>query len=77
MRTAADDGADQADAAGAHPAARLADQAADGLEYFRQPPRDLWGPAVADFIRDHYGQETVDYLAEPLLSGVYGVRWSG
>src|SRR5271157_4162766 len=44
-----------------------------GFEYFRRPPR---GPMadrpVADFIRDHYGQETVDYLAEPLLSGVYG-----
>jgi len=28
--------------------------------------------SVADFITDHYGRETVDYLAEPLLSGVYG-----
>ena len=28
--------------------------------------------SVADFIADHYGRETVDYLAEPLLSGVYG-----
>jgi len=28
--------------------------------------------SVADFIRDHYGQEVVDYLAEPLLAGVYG-----
>jgi oxygen-dependent protoporphyrinogen oxidase len=27
---------------------------------------------VADFIREHYGQEAVDYLAEPLLSGIYG-----
>jgi oxygen-dependent protoporphyrinogen oxidase len=27
---------------------------------------------VADFIRDHYGQETVDYLAEPLLADLYG-----
>ena len=44
-----------------------------GLEYFRQPPRGPVGDRpVADFIRDHYGQETVDYLAEPLLSGVYG-----
>ena len=42
-----------------------------GLEYFRKP-----GPmperSVAAMIRDHYGQETVDYLAEPLLAGVYG-----
>ena len=44
-----------------------------GLEYFRQPPQGPVGDRpVADFIRDHYGQETVDYLAEPLLSGVYG-----
>ena len=42
-----------------------------GLEFFRKP-----GPvperSVAEMIRDHYGQETVDYLAEPLLAGVYG-----
>jgi oxygen-dependent protoporphyrinogen oxidase len=27
---------------------------------------------VADFIVKHYGREAVDYLAEPLLSGIYG-----
>lgn len=44
-----------------------------GLEYFRKPPAaPLADRTVAEFIRDHYGQETVDYLAEPLLSGVYG-----
>lgn len=44
-----------------------------GLEYFRRPPdEDLPERSVADFVRDHYGQEAVDYLAEPLLSGVYG-----
>jgi oxygen-dependent protoporphyrinogen oxidase len=44
-----------------------------GLEFLRRPsegPRE--DRSVADFIRDHYGQEAVDYLAEPLLSGVYG-----
>jgi protoporphyrinogen/coproporphyrinogen III oxidase len=46
-----------------------------GLEYFRKPGeaqgngRDR---SVADFVTDHFGQETLDYLAEPLLSGVYG-----
>lgn len=44
-----------------------------GLELFRgrgeQPERDR---TVAEFIEDHYGKETVDYLAEPLLAGVYG-----
>ena len=27
---------------------------------------------MAEFVTDHFGQETLDYLAEPLLSGVYG-----
>jgi oxygen-dependent protoporphyrinogen oxidase len=42
-----------------------------GLEYFRKPgeSRDR---SVAEFVVDHFGQETLDYLAEPLLSGVYG-----
>src|SRR5579862_978917 len=42
-----------------------------GLELLRRP-----GPgtdrSVADFVIDHFGTETLDYLAEPLLSGVYG-----
>ena len=44
-----------------------------GLEYFRgKPAAPQPDRTVAEFIADHYGQETVDYLAEPLLSGVYG-----
>ncbi|MBI4876863.1 MAG: protoporphyrinogen oxidase [Acidobacteria bacterium] len=44
-----------------------------GLEWLRRPPRTaLADRSVAEFIRDHYGPEAVDYLAEPLLSGVYG-----
>jgi oxygen-dependent protoporphyrinogen oxidase len=44
-----------------------------GLECFRRPPTgEMPDRSVADFITDHYGRETVDYLAEPLLSGVYG-----
>ncbi len=42
-----------------------------GLEYFRQPG-ESHDRSVADFVTDHFGQETLDYLAEPLLSGVYG-----
>ncbi len=42
-------------------------------EFFRKPrpsrPSDV---SVAQFIGEHYGQEAVDYLAEPLLAGVYG-----
>jgi protoporphyrinogen/coproporphyrinogen III oxidase len=44
-----------------------------GLEFLRTPPS---APAeersVAALVRDHYGSEAVDYLAEPLLAGVYG-----
>ena len=42
-----------------------------GLEYFRKPGV-FPDRSVAEFVRDHFGQETVDYLAEPLLAGVYG-----
>jgi oxygen-dependent protoporphyrinogen oxidase len=42
------------------------------LEYFRRPGAPHPDRSIAEFIRDHYGQEAVDYLAEPLLSGVYG-----
>jgi len=43
-----------------------------GLEWFRKPAGALPDRTVAEFVADHYGQEAVDYLAEPLLSGVYG-----
>jgi oxygen-dependent protoporphyrinogen oxidase len=42
-----------------------------GLEYFRKPG-SVGDRSVADFVTDHFGAETLDYLAEPLLSGVYG-----
>jgi oxygen-dependent protoporphyrinogen oxidase len=42
-----------------------------GLEYFRKPGESK-DRSVSAFVADHFGQETVDYLAEPLLSGVYG-----
>ncbi len=44
-----------------------------GLEWFRRPPatprRDC---SVSEFVAGHYGLEAVEYLAEPLLAGVYG-----
>jgi oxygen-dependent protoporphyrinogen oxidase len=44
-----------------------------GLEWFRRPGSSAGADrSVADFISDHYGAEAVDYLAEPLLAGVYG-----
>ncbi len=42
-----------------------------GLEIFRKPVNHP-DRSVADFVVDHFGKETLDYLAEPLLSGVYG-----
>jgi len=44
-----------------------------GLEFLRRPPKSpLPDRSVYDFLLDHYGQESIDYLAEPLLAGVYG-----
>jgi len=43
-----------------------------GLEWFRSQPESREEISVAEFVRSHYGQEAVDYLAEPLLAGVYG-----
>jgi protoporphyrinogen/coproporphyrinogen III oxidase len=45
-------------------------QAAKDLLYRYKP--DGEERSVAQFVRDHFGQEAVDYLAEPLLAGVYG-----
>jgi oxygen-dependent protoporphyrinogen oxidase len=44
-----------------------------GLEWFRSPPA-VPRPdcSVAEFVAAHYGEEAVEYLAEPLLAGVYG-----
>ncbi len=42
-----------------------------GLEYFRRPSRHE-DRSVREFLLDHYGREAVDYLAEPLLAGIYG-----
>ncbi len=44
-------------------------------EFFRRPTslkRSAPDRSVAEFVIDHFGRETLDYLAEPLLSGVYG-----
>jgi oxygen-dependent protoporphyrinogen oxidase len=42
-----------------------------GLEFLRGPSNNP-DRSVSDFVIDHFGKETLDYLAEPLLSGVYG-----
>jgi oxygen-dependent protoporphyrinogen oxidase len=43
-----------------------------GLELLWAPRPPKGDQSVAEFIRQHYGAEAVDYLAEPLLSGIYG-----
>ncbi|MGB9456969.1 MAG: protoporphyrinogen oxidase [Bryobacteraceae bacterium] len=42
------------------------------MELLRAPKPAAGDQSVAEFIEEHYGAEAVDYLAEPLLSGVYG-----
>jgi oxygen-dependent protoporphyrinogen oxidase len=42
-----------------------------GFELLRRPKK-YPDRSVAEFVVDHFGQEALDYLAEPLLSGVYG-----
>src|ERR1700736_5314444 len=43
-----------------------------GLELRRRPKRRQAERSVYEFLVDHYGEEANDYLAEPLLAGVYG-----
>jgi oxygen-dependent protoporphyrinogen oxidase len=42
------------------------------MELFRPPGSHPEDQSVADFVTAHYGAEAVDYLAEPLLSGIFG-----
>jgi oxygen-dependent protoporphyrinogen oxidase len=42
-----------------------------GRELLRRP-HTYPDRSVAEFVIDHFGEETLDYLAEPLLSGIYG-----
>jgi oxygen-dependent protoporphyrinogen oxidase len=43
-----------------------------GMELLRSPKMKAGDESVAQFVEEHYGAEAVDYLAEPLLSGIYG-----
>lgn len=42
-----------------------------GLEVFRNPVAHP-DRSVSEFVNDHFGPEAVEFLAEPLLAGVYG-----
>jgi protoporphyrinogen/coproporphyrinogen III oxidase len=43
-----------------------------GLELLRPPRAAAGDESVAELVRRHFGQEAVDRLADPLLSGIYG-----
>ena len=43
-----------------------------GLDLFRRPTGKQQDRSVSEFVKDHYGQEVLDYIAEPMLAGVYG-----
>ena len=40
-------------------------------EWFRRPEKRP-ERSVAEFVEDHFGREAVEYLAQPMLAGVYG-----
>lgn len=46
------------------------------LEWFQRPPAQSpyrsADRSVAEFVRQHYGDEVNEYLAQPMLAGVYG-----
>jgi oxygen-dependent protoporphyrinogen oxidase len=44
-----------------------------GMDWFRKPKRfPEKERTVGALVADHFGMEAVDYIAEPLLSGIYG-----
>ena len=68
------DGADLDHGRPAQPSTELRRKTQDGepngfADPLPAPPGDT---PVAEFVGDHFGQEAMDYLAEPLLSGIYG-----
>ncbi len=43
-------------------------------ELLRRPGGAQPDRSVAEFVRDHYGSEVNEYLAQPMLAGVYGAQ---
>jgi oxygen-dependent protoporphyrinogen oxidase len=41
-------------------------------ELFRRPAKNPPDRSIAEFVTEHYGSEVLDYVAEPLLAGVFG-----
>ena len=54
------------------PLLSLRTKVAMGLEWFRRPRPDPGDRSVAEFVKEHYGDEANEYLAQPMLAGVYG-----
>ncbi len=42
------------------------------LRELRRKPASLPDRSVAEFVRDRFGDDALEYLAEPLLGGIYG-----
>jgi protoporphyrinogen/coproporphyrinogen III oxidase len=42
------------------------------FDLFRRPTGIERDVSISDFIREHYGREVLEYIAEPMLAGVYG-----
>ncbi|HYI95946.1 MAG TPA: protoporphyrinogen oxidase [Bryobacteraceae bacterium] len=42
------------------------------FDLFRRPTGVERDVSVSDFVLEHYGREVLDYIAEPMLAGVYG-----
>ncbi|HYO83982.1 MAG TPA: protoporphyrinogen oxidase, partial [Bryobacteraceae bacterium] len=43
-----------------------------GMDLFRRPAGEKRDRSVSEFVIDHYGPEVLEYIAEPMLAGVYG-----
>ena len=43
-----------------------------GFDLFRRPTGQERDVSISEFVLDHYGREVLDYIAEPMLAGVYG-----
>jgi oxygen-dependent protoporphyrinogen oxidase len=43
-----------------------------GFDLLRRPTGVERDVSISEFVLDHYGKEVLDYIAEPMLAGVYG-----
>ena len=50
----------------------LRSKAKMAMEWFRRPAEVSRDRSVAEFVKEHYGSEVNEYLAQPMLAGVYG-----